>query len=73
MNALQDFKTVQHALNWMLEQINSVNVSNHRFAYHDDCEALQQYFVDQFDFDGNSFDQRISINGKIASIGCHYI
>lgn len=67
-----DFSSKEEATDWLESQIDDTCIDNHRFAYLENPYALIEY---QKLFNKGCcgfFDVEITINGKLATIGCNY-
>ena len=65
----QSFAKAQEA---MLKTVDDPYVDNERFAYLDDIPALELYQAKQEAGCCGFHDQRITVNGRMAIIGCNY-
>lgn len=69
---IPNFPSYKEALQWMEAQVDDPYIDNHRFAYHDDEPAMKQYRKIKSTGCCGSFNAKIMVRRRIASIGCNY-
>lgn len=69
---IPSFASQQDAGEWMYDQVDDPCVDNYRFAFLDDAEAVTKYEEQRGDGCCGFFDQHVTINGRLAKIGCNY-
>lgn len=72
LGVLIDFHSKEDAEEWMVSKVDDQCIDNYRFAFLDDEGALSKYAADQNDGCCGFYDAEITINGRIATIGCNY-
>ncbi len=69
---MKKFDNKQDAFKWMHNWVNSHYVTNTRFAYTDHVEGMTEYERKVSIGKDGSFDEKIIVNDKEATIGCNY-
>lgn len=69
---IEDFSSVDDAIEWMSKLVDDPCVDNNRLAYLDDTQAMLIYNAQAAKGCCGSFDETVKINGRLATIGCNY-
>lgn len=69
---IPEFSSRVEAGEWMYSQVDNPCVDNERFAFLDDSVALAAYEDQRLQGCCGEFDEKITIGGRLATIGCNY-
>lgn len=67
-----EFVSEAEAALWMFDRIDDPCNDNYRFAFEDDDAAMIDYDHRMHDGCCGRFDAEVTINGRLAMIGCNY-
>lgn len=70
--AIPAFNTLQDAFEWMDAEVDDPHTDNYRSAFCDDDDAMQDYTTQQEKGCCGSFDEQVTIGGRLGFIGCNY-
>lgn len=68
----EDFESKDAAFDWLEKKVDDPCMDNYRFAFEDDDKQMQAYEQSKLDGCCGFWDEKISINGRAARIGCNY-
>jgi hypothetical protein len=72
LQPVPSFNTLKEANEWMENKVDDPCIDNYRFAYDGDEEASKNYDEVQRHGCCGSFDRRVMVAGRLATIGCNY-